>query len=227
MINHITIDGVRSNPLLRFDKLPLFPMAKQISKSYNAGGDDVASYLLEQYEDISVQLTAHIIGGRSIHDVYAFLHSGRNLTLSTQPDVHCRIKSIGDVQPDRIGWNAHKIVIPLTLAPFKFAVENPEIELENGGYVYNRGTIYSRPIWRLYNVQSPVYLNVNGEQLEINCEGGETVVIDTQRMVVYSGVDVILSKTSGNLPLLNVEMNQISWTGDVDRVTLQKNERWL
>lgn len=227
MINYIAIDGVRSNPLLRFDKLPLFPMGKQISKSYNAGGDEVASYLLEQYEDISVQLTAHIIGGRNIHDVYAFLRSGEKLTLSTQPDVYCRIKSIGYVQPDREGWNAHKIVIPITLAPFKYAVDNPEIELENGGYVYNRGTVFSRPVWRLYNVQSPVYLNVNGETLGLNCHSGETVVIDTQRMVVYSGADVILDKTSGNLPLLNVEMNQISWTGGVDRVTLQKNERWL
>lgn len=226
-MNYIEIDGTKSISRLKFDKLPLFPMAVQKTASYNVGRDEAITYDLEEYDDITLNLTAYLLGGRGIEEIYSWLHGAKTLTLSTQPDLYAKIRAVGRIEPDRTGWSAHKIVIPFTLSPFKYAVDNPETELENGGYVYNRGTIYSRPIWRLYNVQSPVYLNVNGEQLEINCEGGETVVIDTQRMVVYSGVDVILNKTSGNLPLLNTAMNQISWTGGVDRVTLQKNERWL
>lgn len=227
MINYISIDGVRSNPLLRFDKLPLFPMAKHVSKSYNAGGDEVASYLLEQYEDIGVQLTAHIIGGRNIHDVYAFLYSGKKLTLSTQPDVYCRIKSIGDVQPDRVGWNAHKIVIPITLAPFKYAADDPEVLLTNGQQLYNRGSIYSRPIWCIYNAQSDIRLTVNGESLIISADAGQTVTIDTEHMIAYAGGSVILDRTIGKLPFLAAGVNTISWTGTCDRVTVRKKSRWI
>ena len=107
------------------------------------------------------------------------------------------------------------------------AYDNPEEVLENGQYLHNSGSIFSRPKWRIYNVKSPFFLNVNGEQFSINLSGGETVVIDTDRMIAYSGVDVVLSKTTGNLPLLATGSNHISWTGDVDRVTIQKNERWV
>lgn len=227
MMNYIEIDGVRSTYKLKFDKLPLFPMAARKTETYNVGRDETASYMLDEYEDIDVTLTAYMIGNTTILDVYKWISGGKMLTMSTQPSIYAKIKKVGKIQPERTGWNAHKIVIPITLSPFKYSLDNPEMELENGKHIHNYGSIYSRPIWTLYNVQSPVVLEVNGERLTINAEGGETVVIDTERMVVYSGVTVILDKTTGNLPFLNIGDNLISWTGDVERVTIRKNERWI
>ncbi len=227
MINYIEIDGVRSTYKLKFDKLPLFPMAERKTETYNVGRDESAAYALEEYSDIDLTLTAYLIGGTTILDVYKWISKGKMLTLSTQPTIYAKIKKVGKIQPERTGWNAHKIVIPITLSPFKYSLENPETELKSGEFIRNNGSLFSRPVWTLYNIQSPVFLEVNGERLKIDVEGGETVVIDTERMVVYSGVNVILDKTSGNLPLLNVGNNQISWTGDVERVTVRKNERWV
>lgn len=230
MMNDVTIDGKSGRDFgLYFDKLPLFPMAEQLTEEYNVGADETSVYKLDQYAPMQIQLEAYTKDPGNILNVYKWLSDAKTIILSTQPSIYGKIKSVGNIAPVREGWHPQKISVPLTLSPFKYAVDSPEETIQNGDVIVNHGTVFSRPVWKLYNITSPVTLRVNGSPLKINISGGADVIIDVTRMVAYSHstTEKILPKTTGQLPMLAAGFNKIEWTGGVETVTIQKNERWL
>lgn len=229
-IDTIEVNGVSSDTVgVYVDTFPFPPMPERVYQEYDAGnGSENNVYAESRYKDVQITLNLYLFDGEyNPNSIYEYLQGAKTLRSSRFPDYEYRVKKVSGISPVTQNAGKRKLSVTFTCSPFRYAYDNPEEVLENGQYFHNSGSIFSRPKWRIYNIRSPFFLNVNGEQFSINLSGGETVVVDTDRMIAYSGVDVVLSKTTGNLPLLATGSNQISWTGDVDRVTIQKNERWV
>lgn len=234
-MNKIWIDGVSSDTVrLRFDKIPLFPAAEQRTQSYsipNAGEDMTVETV--DFNDVSLTLTAYLVGGTTIEDVYTWLRSGDKLTLSTQPSIYSRIKHIGEVAPSRVGWDAHKIDIPLTLSPFKYLLDGtPVLVSSSPAQIENRGNHYSVPLYTLTGCSGDVTFSVNGVELLIE-DAPDTVYIDTQTQEVYtmtgSTKSSIMDTTTGDFwdMALNPGNNSIQWSGTVFSVYVLRRERWV
>lgn len=237
MKNYVQING-QTVPGLRFDKLPLWPRATRKYATYQVPGRGQSlSYGLEDFEDLDLTLTAYLIGGMRIDDVYAWLSSGTQLIMSTQPGVYGIIKQVGKIAPAREGWAAHRIEIPLTCAPFKYSVENDPITLDsNPSTVEYTGTLYSLPIYVLRGVTGEATLTVHGSWLNVaGVTGGQDVYVDLELRKIYTisgDVRTLVHNTDGDFWTFILRRpedggNVVSWSGATTGVTIIKNTRWL
>lgn len=237
-MNSVTINGVSSDTVrLRFDKLPLIPAAKERSNVYPipGSGEDLTLHTGD-YDDISMTLTAYLVGGTTIQNVYDWIRSGDRITLSTQPNIYGIIKDVGEIAPSRVGWDAHEIDIPLTLSPFKYRIENEPVEItENPAQLRTIGNIYSFAEWAMTGTSGDVTLTVNGKTLTIE-DAPDNIHINTEEQTVYTMVngspENIMATTAGDfwemvLVPSDTVYNSISWTGTVGGVYVVKNERWV
>lgn len=234
--NIVTIDSVSSETVgLYFDKLPLIPSARRRSSTYQipGAGEDLTIYS-NDYDDISMTLTAYILPDTDHQAVYNWIRTGGKMVLSTQPDVYAIIKNVGVIAPSRVGWAAHKFDIPLTLSPFKYRIENTPDVLTASGSLQTQGNVYSLPVYHLAGCSGDVEFTVNGVTLTIT-DAPSDVYIDTVSQTVYTYVDnaktSIMQTTAGafwRMVLVpGTPANYITWSGTVGSVTITRNERWV
>lgn len=234
MQNTVTIDGVSSADVgLYFDKLPYIPAAKRRSNVYQipGAGEDLTIHS-DDYDDIPMTLTAYMRPGTDHQAAYNWAH-GKKIVLSTQPSVYGIIKTVGEIAPSRVGWDAHKFDIPFVLSPFRYLLNDEEIILSaNPAYISNAGNVYSLPLYKMTGCSGDVSITANGVQLTIT-DAPADIYIDTASETVYTinaGVkENILSKTSGALwnMALNPGTNEIAWGGTVDSVSVKIGTRWV
>lgn len=95
--------------------------------------------------------------------------------------------------------------------------------------VRNVGNIYARPIMTINGTGViDVYLN-NAQIFTIDMGNSDTITIDTAQMEAYAGGVLMNRNVTGSYDnfVLNVGNNTLSFTGDVEQVTLQNYSRWL
>jgi phage-related protein len=54
-----------------------------------------------------------------------------------------------------------------------------------------------------------------------------SITLDTQLIEAYSGITSLNNSMSGDLPILTPGMNAVSWCGNVTKVEMQPNWRYL
>jgi len=106
-------------------------------------------------------------------------------------------------------------------------VSNPdEVTVTTSSYMLvNPGSVYSEPIIHVYG-SGDLTLIVNGSFVEL--EGiEESIVLNSVIQEAYQGETLLNEKMDGEFPLLKPGNNLISWTGEVTRLVIQPNWRFL
>lgn len=237
-MNIVTINGRNSDEVrLKFDKLPLWAHPAQRYNTYKVvGRGEDLTQATGDFDDIKLDLTAYLVGKTTINDVYQWLLEEGQIVLSTQPDVYGIIRQVGEIRPERDGWNAHKIDIPLICSPFRYNIKNdPVILSENPAYLRTKGNYFSEPIIALTGTSGNIEIAVNGATLQIE-DAPNNVYIDVQNRVIYTAENdtkrAITHTTTGEFWSMVLvpdkeKYNEISWSGTVGTVSIIKNERWL
>lgn len=244
MRNWIEIDGKRSTEFgLRMARLPLWPVAAEEVENIELPGAAVDSERhTGRFPDFELPLTGYLTRPQSpieIAKLNEWLTNGKELILSTQPELRGIIRRVGRIEPVRIGTRANEIRIPLTMRPFKYATENfPRIFTTQRFTVFNRGNIYCEPkfVLNFADFTLIAFLDVNGERLQIQpfATGSEQIVVDVARKKVYTAgsggtLTVVQQYTSGRFwaQVLRPGWNEIEVTGECESVEVTLNERWL
>lgn len=244
MRNWIEIDGKRSTEFgLRMARLPLWPVAAETVENIPVSGVAVESDRhTGQYPDFELPLTGYLTRPQSpieLAKLNDWLMNGKELILSTQPELRGIIRKVGRIEPVRIGTRANEIRIPFTMQPFKYAAVNlPKTYTTHNFTVFNRGNICCEPkfILTFSDFTLIAFLDVNGERLQIQpfATGSNQVVVDVQRKKVYtvgSGgtLTVVQQYTSGRFwaQVLRPGWNDIAVTSECESVEVTLNERWL
>lgn len=243
MRNWIEIDGVRSTQMgLRIARLPLWPFATETAEAIAVPA--VPTAVMQRtgnYENIEMEITAYLTRWPSPDElarIQNWLLSGKKLVFSTQPDMYGVIQKVGQIAPVRVGTQANEIRIPLTMQPFKYAVQNaPETFTGSTFTLHNRGNIFCEPVFKLTIDEDAIldFFDVNSERLTIQTApfAGKELFIDIPRRKVYTEEDGVLTVvqryTVGRFwaQVLETGWNTISVTEDILSVEVVKNERWL
>lgn len=117
-----------------------------------------------------------------------------------------------------------KFVIIFNCQPFKYGVSN-SINLTTADKVTNPGTLSCEPVITLYG-SGDITLNIGNDTVQLKGIT-EFVVVDSQLMECYKGTEFQNNKMTGEFPLLQPGDNNISWTGNVSKVIVQPNIRWI
>lgn len=248
MRNWIEIDGKRSTEFgLKMARLPLWTVAAETVENTVVPGVPVEfDRHTGQYSDFDLTLTGYLTRPQSpieLAKLQSWIVGGKQLVMSTQPELVGLIRKVGQIFPSRIGTRANEIQIPFTFQPFKFTRENLPHTYDCSGpgsttfTIYNRGNIFCEPKfvltfddWTLI-----AFLDVNGERLQIQpfATGAEQIVVDVARKKVYTvngtTLTVVQQYTSGKFwkQVLQPGWNTIEVTSECLSVEVTKNERWL
>lgn len=216
MINskdYIYINGVSSDTVgLYIDTPPVPPMALRRGTNYNVNAEEDAFSLENGYDDITVKIRAFVFFADDFDnsEIYAFLNGAKTLQTSRNSKFFYKVKRITGVSANSSA-DGKRINYEITFLcnPFKYYVDNIEIPLTNGAIIENNGKIFSRPVFK-FNVTRTLVLDVNGTELTVyNKEDNADVIIDCEKMIAYSGTQMLM--TAGYFPLLAVGQNMIKW----------------
>ncbi|MCX7904150.1 MAG: phage tail family protein [Caloramator sp.] len=184
------------------------------------------------YEDITIVVECSVASGdimQKIDEISAWLfNSGENdLIFSFQNDKKYKAQVVNSIEFKQVLRHSIKFPVIFTCRPFKYAVSNNLITItQSGTNLINPGTIYSLPKINVYGT-GDITLKVNGEELKINILQNK-IIIDSFLYDCYDDNHSNLnSKVSGNFPILKVGNNLIEWTGNISKVEILPNWRWL
>lgn len=243
MMSWIEIDGRRSTEFgLMMTKLPLWPVASETVTTTAIPGVAVETERhTGQYQDFPLSLTGYLIrpyNQTELGELLKWIMNGNQLVMSSQPDLYGIIRTVGTIDPSRIGTIANEIKIPFTMQPFKYSRENFHQRFTDTEFtVLNRGNTYCEPVYKLTISDNAIidFFYVNGEWLKIQSAAvmGKDIYIDVPRKKVYyieNGIMTVCQRyTVGRFwnMVLHEGWNTISKTSDIEAVEIVKNERWL
>lgn len=111
--------------------------------------------------------------------------------------------------------------------PFKYAVDNSLISIgASGSVVNNPGSLESKPIITVYG-SGNINLNINNQAVELLGVNNK-IIINSELMDCYDdALSNLNHKMNGEFPSLDIGNNHITWTGNVNKVEVHPNWRWL
>jgi phage-related protein len=224
-----SLDGVSSDTLGLFvDFLAPVPLADQKYTDFNTGADEQGVTPDDVFNNIQYQIRFYTFLPDDYNDtaIKAFCYGKSVLTLSRFPDYYFKIKKTSLQAADGSGYGKRiDYILALTLSPFRYTVDNEQITLASGDSIVNSHTRYSKPEFEITGT-GDITLTVNGAEFAVKgLETNQTIIIDSARHVTYSGDTLLIGKTEGKYPLLDVGSNTVSWTGTVSSVKYRGNWR--
>lgn len=232
----LSFEFAGKNSYLDFDihveKRPTMPSPKRrVSYLTVPGRNGSLRYDENAFEDITLAVECGIIGDvySKIDEIRAWLlGSGENsLSFSFQND-KCYLAQVVnsidfEVSLRRIG----KFIVVFNCRPFKYATNNAPVTITSSGTnLINTGTLMSEPIIEVFG-SGDITLQINKQSVTLIGVSGKIIL----NSVLQDAYDDMLqnqnSKMRGEFFDLQVGNNYISWTGNVTKLVITPNWRWL
>ena len=141
-------------------------------------------------------------------------------------DKYYIVKKVQFREMHRLIGRYSKFSVTFTVEPFKYDVNDSIIKLTKPRKIRYDGTAIGEPNIKIYG-NGNIQLTINDETLEIK-NVKDFVEIDSKLLLCLNQDKT--SKTRdmiGDFPLLDIGINEISWTGNVTRVELFKRTAFL
>lgn len=173
---------------------------------------------------ITAELT--ITEPNRLRELYAVLQGYGKLILPSEPDKYYNaVPQV--ITPQNIVMYMHKMTVGFECEPFAYAVDNEPIEIKTKDFTVEvGGTYYSKPIYQIFgDGDITLIVNDDTENALTIYDVNEYVVVDCVAMIVHK--ENVGLKNKGLLPFLGVGTNVITYIGNVEKINLIKNERWI
>ena len=185
-------------------------------------GDDV-------YDDLTLTATCFIRDPERIPAIAGWLKGGGTVTFANRPGGFYHARIANQIPFEKIlRGNPHcSFAVNFRCSPPFWYVSNPdEVTITtSSAVVVNPGSVYSEPIIRIYG-SGDITLIVNDTFIEL--EGIEDgIVLNSVIQEAYQGETLLNEKMEGDFPVLKPGNNLISWSGDVSRLVIAPNWRFL
>lgn len=230
--DYIILDGISSEEVgLYVDTPPLPPMAlrkysmfetEELGQSLTLGHDF--------FEDITLTISCFVFDyGKNIdiNAVYAWLRGKQKLQTSIYNDWYYYIKQIPAVLPSYSGKGLYKLDISFVCSPYRYNVNNDIVTIERPETMIEiGGSYYARPIYKIYG-NGEIKLIVNDDIMHTLTiyDVSDYVIVDCEKMMVHK--DGVWQKNKGILPFFDIGTNVVNYTGNVEKIEITKNERWV
>lgn len=161
-----------------------------------------------------------------ISDICSWLTGTSELILSDEPDKKYKATIINNIKFSKIIPVFHEFLIQFDCQPYKYAVENEHIEITENNYeIHSKTNVVSNPIIKVFGT-GDITLDINSNKVILK-NIDDYVVIDSENMNCYKDTVLKNSNMYGDFPVLNPGINIISWVGNITKIELTPNWRWL
>lgn len=222
------INGVSSDdfPNLLVILPPIPPLAERRYDEYDAGGDE--NYVIpdDYFSGISYSIEFITVDVLEYDNsaLYKLISEAKTLEISRLGGYYYKVKK-AVLSPPTSTYDGQKVKYKLnfTLSPFKYFKGNPEISVNSGDIIANKGTRYCLPLIKLTGTGT-LSITVNGDVFTVISDGGEIVVDCAKKITYYADTKKLLyNRTTGFYPIFASGDNLVVYTADSMKITL--NER--
>ena len=180
------------------------------------------------YEDMVLTAQCFIQSSARVPEIAGWLRGSGTVTFANRPGGFYHARVVNQIPFEKIlRGNPHRsFAVNFRCKPFWYAdAEDPVTLTQSGTFVSNPGSVYSEPVITVYGSGS-ITLMVGMIIVELEGISG-SITLDSQLQEAYSGVTSLNSAMSGDFPKLLPGNNAVSWTGNVTKVDIQPNWRYL
>lgn len=180
------------------------------------------------YDDLLLTAQCLLPDPAKIPAVAAWLRGGGKVTFANRPGGFYHARIVNQIPFEKVlRGNPHRsFSVNFRCKPFWYQENVPEITLTTSGtFITNPGSVYSEPVITVYG-SGEITLMVGMTIVELDGIT-DSITLDTPLMEAYQGVVSMNSCMSGDFPTLLPGKNAISWTGNVTKIVVQPNWRYL
>lgn len=214
-------------------KRPSLPSPKRrVSYIDIPGRDSNLKYDEGTFEDITIVVECSIKGNNiaeKLDNIKAWLfgEGESDLIFSFQDDKKYKGQVVNAIDFKQVFKCTSVFPIIFNCRPFKYAVQNNIFTItENGTSIINPGTLKSEPIISVYGLGN-ISLTVNETTINL-VNITEKIILDSVIQDAYNDLgDNLNNKVSGDFFKLKTGLNKFTWTGNVSKIEVIPNWRWL
>ena len=184
-------------------------------------GDDV-------YDDLILTAQCMISDPSNIRTIASYLKGSGKVAFANQPGGFYYARIVNQIPFEKIlRGNLHRsFAVNFRCQPFWYP-ENVPVETltTSTSLLNNPGSVYSEPTITVYG-SGEITLMVGTQIVELT-DIEDSITLNTSLMEAYKGDLSMNGCMSGEFPVLNPGANAISWSGNVTKVEVQPNWRFL
>ena len=218
--------NISSEDYMMVNKLPpIIKATKDIEKLEVEARDGFLTYDKGTYRSTIKNVECTIMDLENLDFICLWLDGSDDVIFSNEPDRIYRATIINQIPLEKIAATFHTLLIQFECQPHKYSINDDIITLTNPGTIFNSGSVFSKPIIKLYGTGS-ITLTVNGLNVYLT-NVSEYVTIDSNLEDAFKDSIYKNDDMKGLPPVLQVGQNIISWSGTVTKLEIQPNMRWL
>ena len=184
-------------------------------------GDDV-------YDDLILTAQCMISEPSNTHTIASYLKGSGKVAFANRPGGFYYARIVNQISFEKIlRGNPHRsFAVNFRCKPFLYQENVPvQTYTETPFILNNPGSIYSEPVITVYG-SGDITLMIGAQLVELSGIS-ESIMLDTPIMEVYKGDKGMNHSMDGELPILKPGTNAVSWVGDVTKLEIQPNWRFL
>ena len=180
------------------------------------------------YDDLLLTATCLISTPSHISEIAAWLRGSSKVTFANRQGGFYFARIVNQIPFEKIlRGNPHlSFAVNFRCKPFWYKENAPEITVTTSGtFITNPGSVFSEPVITVYG-SGEITLMVGMTIVELDGIT-DSITLDSTLMEAYKGATGMNGCMSGDFPTLLPGQNAISWTGNVTKVVIQPNWRYL
>lgn len=229
----LLIDGIRvSEKDLYYAKMPPIPTPEQDIEHVEIRGRHGSLTKKYGYKDIPYPIEFYIYEEKpfrkTFRKVKSFLLNAERLSFADDVEVYYRVKSVRIDEADSDVYKFGRFTVEFTLAPFMYEIDNPVQAITDRTVITNDGYKAEPIITAHCSGTGNIY--INDDKVTIKDVNG-TITIDSEMMNAYRISDGYITNLNnhmiGDFPVLRHGDNVIDFDGDISKIEIIKNWRWV
>lgn len=225
---YFTFKGISSEQMgLVVNKMPNYVKPKRRSEVIEVQGKDGANIVEYGFAPYTLKATVTLLDVSKLDEIISWLDGSGQLVVSDDPYKYRNVSVLEGIDYARLSDFKEASIEFYVYDPFRYVLKDIDRTFTSfPATIKNNGTYLSQPIITIAG-SGAIGVTINGISFDYTFPTSESVTIDCQNMdATYQG-SLRNQYMSGDFPVLDVGVNNISVTGNVTSITFEKYTRYL
>jgi predicted phage tail component-like protein len=218
---------------LAIEHRPIIPVPKRrINQIVVPGRNGSLTEDEGTYEDMEIPVNFAFVNKENVYEqsrtIVNWLNgtiSDNHLIFSDDPDYYYKVKFVRTSDIERFMIIVGKFTATFVCEPFKYSVYDDSTVITTPCTLYNTGTVFSEPVIKVYG-SGNIALTINGRSFSVSGIN-QYVTIDSVFQDSYKDTILYNNNMTGEFPIFDIGDNSISWTGNITKIEITPNWRWI
>lgn len=192
------------------------------------GRNGYLTYSDGTYRGISIPVEFFFSSDNYIYNarqIKEWLSGEGNLIFSDEPDKYFKATVYSSFNIEIALKKLGQFIVIFDCQPFAYAVQNSIFTMTSPGNIVNPGNIESQPKITVYG-QRNITLYINNKPINLS-NVLDFITIDSELMDCYKGNELKNNSMVGEFPVFQPGNNSVSWVGEVSKIEIIPNWRWI